>query len=280
MIVIFLYRYLKVINNKATNIFDRNKLKINRNNAKDAIDKSLFIKHSAEDIIERLKIIEKDFCHILDIGCRTGYLTNLLKINYPNAKITATDMSASLLDSCVHDHKLLIDEEKLEFSESSFDLITYSLGLHWINDIQKFLFNIRKFLKPDGIFIGNFVGGGSFKNLRNRLIEVEISTAYNHSPHISPFIHFDHMPLLLAGAGFLEVIIDYENIGLEFESPLDLMREIKNIGESNALTQRSDYGITKQMLFLLASKDINIFEDQIILVSFIASPMKNSIRLK
>ncbi|MFY9590197.1 methyltransferase domain-containing protein [Rickettsia endosymbiont of Halotydeus destructor] len=230
--------------------------------------------------MERLKIIDKSFENILDIGCRAGYLTKLLKTDYPDAKIVAADMSDSLLNSFKHDHKLLIDEEQLELAEASFDLITYSLGLHWINDIQKFLFNIKKFLKPDGIFIGNFVGGGSLKNLRNCLIEAEISVGHTHSPHISPFIHFDHMLPLLTGAGFLEIIIDYENIKLEFDTSLDLMREIQNIGESNALIQRSHYGVSKQMLSLLEKSNGNIFEDQITLISFIASPIKNSIRLK
>ncbi|QQV75218.1 hypothetical protein H6P87_00767 [Rickettsia tillamookensis] len=175
--------------------------------------------------------------------------------------------------------KMSIDDEDLEFPNDSFDLIIYSLGLHWINDVQSFLSNIRKFLKPEGIFIGNFVGGNSLKNLRKSLIDAEIASGFKHSPHISPFIHFDHVPMLLSQAGFAEVIVDYENIELKFDNPLALMREVKNIGESNSLNASHNYAISKRMFSLLQNYT-NGFEDNITLISFIASPNKNNIRLK
>ncbi|MCZ6886736.1 MAG: methyltransferase domain-containing protein [Rickettsia endosymbiont of Ixodes persulcatus] len=229
--------------------------------------------------MDRLKLINNDFSYILEISAKCGYLTGLLKDAYQNADITATDMSPLLLDSFNHDRKLLIDDEDLEFSPNSFDLTVYSLGLHWINDVQRFLSNIRTFLKPEGIFIGNFVGGDSLKNLRKVLIEAEITSNFKHSPHISPFIHFDHVPILFSQAGFAEVIVDYENISLEFDNPLALMREIKNIGESNSLNLHHNYAISKKILSLLQNYT-NTFEDNINLISFIASPNKNSIRLK
>lgn len=224
-------------------------------------------------------MVDKDFSAILEISAKCGYLTKLLKTTYGNAEITATDMSPLLLDSFNHDCKLLIYDEDLEFPPSSFDLIAYSLGLHRINDVQRFLSNIRTFLKPDGIFIGNFVGGDSLRNLRKSLIDAEIASDFKHSPHISPFIHFDHVPMLLSQAGFAEVIVDYENISLKFDNPLALMREIKNIGESNSLNAGHNYAISKKMFSLLQNYT-NGFEDNINLISFIASPNKNSIRLK
>lgn len=224
-------------------------------------------------------MIDKSFFDILEVSAKCGYLTKLLKNTYQDAKITATDMSSLLLDSFEHEHKLLVDEEDLKFPECSFDLIVYSLGLHWVNDVQRFLFNIKRFLKSDGIFIGNFVGGNSLKNLRKLLIELEIASHFKHSPHISPFIHFDHVPTLLSQAGFSEVIVDCENIELGFDNPLILMREIKNIGESNSLVHRHNYAISKKMFHLLLDYEDN-FEDNITLISFIASPVKNSIKLK
>ncbi|MGX6959829.1 MAG: methyltransferase domain-containing protein [Rickettsia endosymbiont of Pentastiridius leporinus] len=235
--------------------------------------------HAASDIIDRLAMVNKDFTDILEISAKCGYLTKLLKDIYPNSQIIATDMSPILLESFEHKDKLCIDDEHLEFPNNSFDLIVYSLGLHWINDVQRFLFNIRNFLKPNGVFIGNFVGGSSLRNLRKSLIEAEIASSFKHSSHISPFINFDHVPTLLSQAGFNEVIIDYENIKLEFDSPLMLMREIKNMGESNSLVIRESYAISKKMYSLLQSNK-NGFEDHITLISFIASPSKNSIRLK
>lgn len=216
----------------------------------------------------------------MDLGCRAGILTRTLTANYLNATITATDISEKMLQSFEHPTKLLFDEEEIgRLGLIDIDLITFSQGLHWINDVPSFLGNIKNILKPNGLFIVNFVGGNSLKKLRTRLIEAEIASNFMHSPHISPFIHFDHVSPLLTQAGFSEIVIDYENIEIEFNSPLELMREIKNIGESNALDNTNNYAISKQMLDIL-SKNNGKFCDQIQLISFIAAPLKNSIKLK
>ncbi len=237
-----------------------------------------FFQHAAEDIIERLNIIDKNFPHILDLGCRTGQLTKLLVQNYNYAIIVAANASNTMLQSFEHNPKLLIDEENLPLETASFDLITFSLGLHWINDVQNFLLQIKRILKPNGLFIANFIGDNSLKELRMRFIEAEIATNRPHFQHVSPFIHFDHVTPLLQQAGFTEVIVDYENIQLSYKSPLDFIRELKNIGESGALLQNPHNLISKQMLSIL-SNATSTFTEQINIISFIASPTKNNIKI-
>lgn len=244
----------------------------------DNIAECSFFKYAAFDIIERLNIIDKEFPDILDLECRTGILTKLLVQNYNYAIIVAASASNVMLQSFDHTPKLLVDEENLPFKSASFDLITFSLGLHWINDVQNFLLQIKRILKPNGLFIGNFIGGNSLKELRMKFIEAEIALSRPHFQHVSPFIHFDHVTPLLGQAGFTEIIVDYENIQLSYKSPLDFIRELKNIGESGALLKNSHNIISKQMLSIL-SNDTNTFTEQINIISFIASPSKNSIKI-
>ncbi len=241
------------------------------------IAKCWFFQHAAEDIIERLSIIDKKFPNILDLGGRTGQLTKLLVQNYNYAIIVVTNASNTMLQSFEHNPKLLLDEEILPLKTASFDLVTFSLGLHWINDVQNFLSQIKRILKPDGLFIANFIGGNSLKELRMKFIEAEIATNRPHFQHVSPFIHFDHVTPLLQQAGFTEIIVDYENIQLNYKSPLDFIRELKNIGESGALLQNPHNLISKQMLSIL-SNTTSTFTEQINIISFIASPTKNSIK--
>lgn len=248
--------------------------------------------YAADDIIERLHLINKNFRNILDLGCRFGHLTKLLACQYEHAKIIATDISEKNLQSLAHNYKFQLDDEKVgtfsTFKRENdiqgnippyFDLITFSLGLHWINDVPSFLKHIGSLLEAEGIFIGNFIGGNSLKNLRAKFIEVEEKTGRPHFSHISPFIHFDHITPLLQQAGFKTIIVDYENIGLEYNSPLDLMKVIRNIGESAALLQTSNYAISKKMLELLGDNSVP-FVDQVNLISLIASKDKNVLRLK
>ena len=160
------------------------------------------------------------------------------------------------------------------------DLISFSFGLQWVNDVQKFLANVKSLLKPDGIFICNFPTYGSLTNLRKILFLAEESTGNQHFPHISPFIRFEDVPTLLQQAGLFENITDYEVLMLEYESPIGLMKWLKNVGESNTLATRNHYSITKPMYKFLSNFKEPIFEDQINLVTLIASPSKGSIRLR
>jgi uncharacterized protein (DUF305 family) len=78
----------------------------------------------------------------------------------------------------------------------------------------------------------------------------------------------------LSQAGFIEIIVDHHQFQLDYKSPLDFMKELKNIGESGALIKNSVYSISKQM-FAILSDNTNIFTEQITIINFIASPSKN-----
>lgn len=269
-------------------IFSKKKLQAHRNRAASYLKDNNLIKASALDIIERLDFITKDYAYILELGCRTGILTALLKERYKEAKIIATDISSEMLASLDHEYKFQLDEEeiskeffaqKLDIADLTFDLVIFSLGLHWINDVQGFLKQVQSILKSDGIFIANFVGGGSLKELRKAFIEAEVNAGLPHSSHISPLIHFDDVTPLLQYAGFNDIIVDYEKIELEYKSPLALMKTLKNMGESNALLNISNYSISKKMIPPLAD-ETNAFIDQINLISFIVSKNKNTIKLQ
>jgi len=240
--------------------------------------KDSFFKDSTNDIIERLDLIDKNFANILHLECHDGLLTDLLTKHYRKSIIVSTNPY-----QLNYNEEAFFDKHPSLFA--NFDLIIFTLGLHWIDEVQSFLAQIKLMLKPDGIFIGNFLGGNSLKALRRKFIEAEIATNRPHFQHISPFIHFDHVAPLLSQAGFAEIIVDYEIIQLNYKSPLDCIRELKNIGKpmgrllacQNA-KYNTHYTISKQMLAIL-NDDTNIFTEEINIISFISSPNKNSIKL-
>lgn len=266
-------------------IFNRKNLRIHRDRAALCVKEHQLFHATAQDIIERLDIIEIKATNILDVGCRTGILSKLLKNKYAEANIISTDISSEMLKYCDNQYKLQLDEENInllnmsQFGINSFDLITFSLGLHWINDVVNFLKQIYDLLSPNGIFIMNFVGGKSLKMLRSRFTNIEEQCQFSHPPHISPFIHFDHVTPLLQQVRFYDIIVDYEEIKLEYKNIMSLIMEVKNIGESNILVGNTNYSITKKMLSILKN-DHNEFVDNFDLISCIVSKNKNSIKLR
>jgi len=83
--------------------------------------------------------------------------------------------------------RLVADEERLPFAEQSLDLVVSTLGLHWANDLPGAMIQVRRALKPDGLFIGAIFGGSSLTELRQSLTLAEAELTGGAGPRISPF---------------------------------------------------------------------------------------------
>lgn len=243
-------------------MFDLEKLQKNKRKSLKHIENSSFYQFVHNDLIDRLAPIDNNFKNILVINSSDiCFITPMLKTKYPSAEISTQTISEPII-------------------KNKFDLIIIPMSLHWISDIQLFLKNIRESLKANGILMCNFPGEGSLRKLRIKIMEAESLTLQNHSPHISPFIQFEQITPLMQQAGFIENIIDIEKLDLENKSPLKLMQSIKNIGESNALILSHHYSINKKMYKLLQQESSKPFIDHINFITLLASPTKNSIKLK
>ena len=243
-------------------MFDFKKLEQNRKKSRNTVQNSLFYQFIHNDIVDRLEPIDRIFNDILIINpAIENMLTFALKKKFPN-------------------HNLTISEMHAEFTVGKFDLIIFPMGLHWVCNIQDFLYKLRTSLKKNGILICDFPGGGSLKRLRYKLIELESVNNRAHVPHISPFIQFEQTTPLLQQAGFAENIVDMEPLKLEYNSPLALMKALQSVGESNALECKTSYSITKKMYKALKQQNNTVFQDQINLITLVSSPAKNSIQIK
>ncbi|PCJ26130.1 MAG: hypothetical protein COA94_05575 [Rickettsiales bacterium] len=288
-------------------MFDLQKLERNRAKSYAFIKGSNFHQFVCDDILNRLEPVDRDFKDILVIGSALGEMVCAdVKKHYPNSNISLTS-EVDNLEQQSKDHQSKDHQSKDHQSkdhQSKFDLIIFPFGLHWVNDVQIFLAKIKRMLTDDGVFICSFPAAGTLPKLRLHLVQLEEKHSTSHVPHISPFIQFEQVTQLLQQAGFVENIIDTENLELEYDSPLALMRALKNHGESNALTCAPVYSITKAMHKELGKKkesdsegissgtgeekdsaeEADMKEDSFIdfvnLTSFISSATKKTIKLK
>lgn len=129
-------------------------------------------------------------------------------------------------------------EDKLPFSEDSFDLILSCLQGHWVNDLPGLLKSIRTCLQPKGLFLGALWGGNTLHELRESLLEAELSLKGGASPRLAPMLHPSDAPLLLGRAGFLHPVVDTETITVTYPSLFRLMRDLRGMGEANKLYDR------------------------------------------
>lgn len=136
------------------------------------------------------------------------------------------------------DAALAADTETLVLDPGAHDLVIHGLGLHWANDPVGQLVQCRRALGPDGLFLGVLFGGRSLHELRTALAEAETALTGGLSPRVLPMGEIRDLGALLQRAGFALPVADSLSRTISYESPLHLMRDLRAMGETNALAAR------------------------------------------
>lgn len=250
-----------------TDLFDSTLLKAHRDFAAANMHKADFIlKHAIEDVIDHIKELEWDFTKqnkVIEIGARYGMLSQILART--KADLTITDFSQKMLDLNPFKNKILMENDKLDFQENSADMIISCMNLHWVNDVRNYAKSIHQILRPNGAFIANFIGDGSLQNLKNFLVNQEIQNQRPHIPHVIPMIPADKLYMLFQEAGFKFIIVARIEIDLEYDHPIKLMKDLKNMGENNAMISN----IMPLPKAILSSKVEEPFKDQLTFVTLV-----------
>jgi len=154
------------------------------------------------------------------------------------------------------------DVEALDVGEGVFDLALSNLVLHWANDLPGALVQIRRALKPDGLFLGVMLGGDTLIELRQSLLEAEIEITGGASPRVSPFADIRDAGGLLQRAGFAMPVADIDKVSVSYDNPLKLMKELRAMGETNALLERAKTVTPKAVLMRAAAIYEEKFSDK------------------
>ena len=144
-----------------------------------------------------------------------------------------------------------MDEEALPFEENSLDCVVCCGSLHWTNDLPGALIQIQRALKPDGLFIGAICGGDTLFELRTSLQLAEQEREGGISPRVSPMADSRDMVSLLSRAGFNIPTVDTDDVQVNYPSIFELMSDLQDMGESNAVIHRRP--ILKRDTLLAAS---------------------------
>jgi len=222
-------------------VFDRALLRRRRDRAAAGLRAHDFLfAEAAERLADRLDDVTRKFPVALDLGCHDGTLARVLKGRGGIETLVQCDLSPAMARAAAANGAptLAADEEALPFARASFDLIVSVLALHWVNDLPGTLIQIRHALKPDGLFLGAFLGGTTLTELRTALIEAELAEEGGASPRVAPFAELRDAAGLLQRTGFALPMADTDRIAVTYAHALALMRELRAMGESNILEAR------------------------------------------
>ena len=219
-------------------VFDRRAVRQHRERAAANLDRHDFLfREVAERLADRLSDIKRQFPLALELGCHTGQLASQVGQRGGIETLIQADLSEAMARRAGRP-ALVADEEFLPIGEQCLDLVLSVLSLHWVNDLPGALVQIRRALKPDGLFLAAMLGGETLNELRQSFLIAETEVSGGASPRVAPFAEVAEAGSLLQRAGFALPVVDTDVLTFRYTDPLGLMRELQGLGESNAVVER------------------------------------------
>ncbi|MBW8815790.1 MAG: methyltransferase domain-containing protein [Caulobacterales bacterium] len=212
-------------------------------------DADFLHRRAAQDIAERLAPILRSFPLAVDLSARAGAFSEALAQEAPGrvGTLIEADLSPRML-ARRGGLRVAADDERLPFADASLDLIVSTLGLHWTNDVVGALIQARRALKPDGLFIGAFLGGTTLTELRQSLVAAESEILGGAGSRVSPFADVADAAGLLQRAGFVQPVADVDKVAVTYAHPLKLLADLRQMGETSVLAERHPKPLTRALL--------------------------------
>jgi SAM-dependent methyltransferase len=215
-------------------VFDRYLLRTRRARAAKLGPSTFLIDRLAQDLADRLATVLRPFECAVDLGTPTGAARRVLAASGKVRTVFAAGTE-------IGDRGLAVaaDEEALPFRDGSLDLVVSLLALQFVNDLPGTLIQVRRALKPDGLLLAALAGGDSLSELRAAFAAAEAEVEDGVSPRVAPFADVRDLGALLQRAGFALPVTDSERLTVRYASPLALIDDLRRMGATNVLRERS-----------------------------------------
>lgn len=239
-------------------IFDRALLRQRRLRAQRGEAVTFLLRHVAGELVERLSVVKRSFAIAADIGTPTSELRDLMQ----QQKVAEIVVGVDTLVPIEPDSRFVAaDEEALPLADASLDLAVSALALQWVNDLPGTLAQIRRALKPDGLFLAALLGGDTLTELRQSFAAAEAEIEGGVSPRVAPFADMRDAGALLQRAGFALPVADVDRLIVRYDTPFGLMQDLRGMGATNVLLERRRTPLKRATLQRMAQIYAERFSD-------------------
>lgn len=180
--------------------------------------------------------MERRFERAASLFCLTSHVNEALTASGKVEESVRVEFEAQMFAG---EEGIVAQPETVPLPPSSLDLAVSLLSLHETNDVPGMLVQIRRVLKPDGLFLGGLAGAGTLAELRECLLHAETELTGGATPRVSPFLDVRDAGGLLQRAGFALPVADHETITVRYDHMFALMADLRAMGATNALVARS-----------------------------------------
>jgi SAM-dependent methyltransferase len=205
------------------------------------------LRHAEREVAERLQITQRNFKTAALISAYDAGLLQSLKDSRPDLSAISLCQTLPLALQC-GPRSAVFTDEALPLAWASIDLAVAALSLNFANDLPGVFIQVRRALKPDGLFTGAILGGDTLIELRQVFLDAEQEMTGGASPRVSPTVDVRDLGGLLQRAGFALPVTDSEKVTVSYASLEALMRDLRGMGASNALAARSRTFLPRSLL--------------------------------
>lgn len=169
--------------------------------------------------------------HILELGCGTGFYTELVLRKFEPVSLTALDISSRMVANAARQ----ISDKKVRFLQGDaermrelnmFELITSNCTLQWFSDLGKYFTGMSYSMRNDAHFSFSIYGPGTFREL-GRVFDVYFGKKVPLQAR--EFMALDELAQHLKDL-FKDVREEKKIFTVKYDRLLGLLRNIKHCG--------------------------------------------------
>ena len=220
------------------------------------------LRETLADMAARLALVERRFEVAVALDDDTGAIATMLGRSGKVATVLATGTVAAAgggdATAC---RRIAADAERLPLAPGSVDLVISALTLQWVNDLPGALVQIRRALRPDGLFLAALPGGETLGELRRAFADAELAVRGGISPRVLPFADIRDMGDLLRRAGFALPVCDSDRLVVRYDDARGLFADLRAMGATNTLVDRDPVPVTRRLLDRVVTRYADLFSD-------------------
>jgi SAM-dependent methyltransferase len=234
-------------------IFDRALIRRRRRRASALGAATFLLDRAAADLGDRLAAVLRRFEIAVDLGTPGTAVREVLAPLGSIGTIVSVGADGAAAEGAGAEPNVVVaDEEALPFRDDSLDLVVSALALQFVNDLPGTLIQIRRALKPDGLFVAALIGGETLTELRQAFAAAESEIEGGASPRVAPFADVRELGALLQRAGFALPVADVDRLCVRYDSAFALMHDLRRMAATNALLERRRAPLRRATLIRMA----------------------------
>ena len=233
----------------------------------DLVNYNFLIKLSENQILNKINNFSSEVEVLVEFGSNSNIGDIYNKNN--NCFFVSIDNSINFIkQNSSSNNNIVVDENKLPFKQKSISGIISCLYVDSIFDSENLFSNIYNILKNNGFLIFSIFGTKTMKNIKECFLKVEEKKYNGISLRFHPLFDLDTIGNKLKQIGFKNVIVETEIIQVKYNSLFKLMRDLRGMGITNNLLNRSKSFTPKSLFYEVNELLIKDNKDKEFIVPF------------